>query len=554
MSVLNTIGDSLQEGFFMFWETLWALVIGFTLSGAVQSFVSRAEMQKSMGDHKPRTVVKTSLLGAASSSCSYAASALAKSLFQRGADFTSSMVFMFASTNLVVELGIILWLLIGWQFAAAEFVGGAIMIALFVLLAPRIFPAAELEAARERLNAGKARATAGHEGHGAMGDMGGEAAQADRPFRERLRSKGGWADAAGYTVSDLTMLRRELVIGYVVAGFIAVAVPTAVFRTVFLSGHGVLTDIENVIIGPFIAFISFVCSIGNVPLAAALYQGGISFGGTVAFIFADLIALPLVVIYGKFYGRKLAVRLFFSFWAVMSVAGLFTDLLFRAVGISFPTHKNEIAPTRFEWNYTTFLNILFLIVSAGVYWAYRNRERLGGGGGQYAKDVVCGMQVERENAPAVAQHEGHDFFFCSDRCHEKFLKEPSKFASGAATEPMNSSADGESEGQALDPVCGMNVDVETAAAHRSYAGQVFHFCSVSCADRFETDPLTHLTEARDPVCGMTVNVASPGASVAVRGRQYVVCGPACAAAFTADPSKFVSAEELAALSRQSGPR
>ena len=536
MSALTTIADSLQEGFFMFWETLWALVLGFTLSGAVQSFVSRAEMQKVMGDHRPRTIVKTSLLGAASSSCSYAASALAKSLFQRGADFTSSMVFMFASTNLVLELGIILWLLLGWQFAAAEFVGGTIMIVLFVLLAPRIFPAKELEQARGRLNASKDGGMS-HDGHD---DMGTDTAQAGKPFRERLRSKAGWADAAGYTVSDLTMLRRELVIGYVVAGFIAVAVPASVFSTVFLSGHGVATDIENVIVGPFIAFISFVCSIGNVPLAAALYEGGISFGGTVAFIFADLIALPLVVIYGKFYGRKLAVRLFLSFWLVMSTAGLLTDLLFRAVGLSFPKRRAEIAMTSFHWNYTTFLNIAFLVVAAAVYWAYRNRERLGGGGA-YAKDPVCGMQVERGNPGATSTHNGHMTYFCSDRCKTKFDREPAKYVGAAATEsraPQSGQA-GESD-VVTDPVCGMAVVPSVAAAHATFAGREFSFCSSGCASTFEADPLSHLAEARDPVCGMTVDVARPGASAAAGGRQYVFCGRGCAEAFTAEPGAYVS--------------
>jgi uncharacterized membrane protein YraQ (UPF0718 family)/YHS domain-containing protein len=477
VSVLGTIGDSLQEGFFMFWATLWALILGFTLSGAVQSFVSRAEMQDALGDHKPRTVVKTSLLGAASSSCSYAASALSKSLFQRGADFTSSMVFMFASTNLVLELGIVLWLLMGWQFAAAEFVGGTIMIVLFVLLAPRVFPAAQLEQARARLDATRAEST-GHEGHG---DLGGEAAHQALPFRQRLRSKAGWADAAGYTVSDLTMLRRELVIGYLVAGFIAVAVPATVFSTVFLSGHGLATDIENVVVGPFIAFISFVCSIGNVPLAAALYEGGISFGGTVAFIFADLIALPLVVIYGKFYGRRLAVRLFFSFWAVMSAAGLLTDLLFRAVGIDFPARKAEIAMTSFQWNYTTFLNLAFLLVAAAVYWTYRNREHLGGGGA-YAKDPVCGMQVERSNPGATTRHESHTVYFCSDRCKAKFDKEPARFAGGDLALPAAST------GEVIDPVCGMTVDPEQPGARATVAGREHVFCGQGCADAFSADP------------------------------------------------------------------
>ncbi len=340
------------------------------------------------------------------------------------------------------------------------------------------------------------------------------------------------------------MLRRELVIGYVVAGLIAVAVPASVFSTVFISGHGVLTDLENVVVGPFIAFISFVCSIGNVPLAAALYEGGISFGGTVAFIFADLIALPLVVIYGKFYGRTLAVRLFLSFWLVMSTAGLVTDLLFRAVGIAFPQRRAEIAMTRFEWNYTTFLNIVFLGVAAVVYWAYRNRERLGGGGG-YAKDPVCGMQVETANPGATSTHDGHTVYFCSDRCKAKYDKDPDKFDTGAV-EPMSDHADTghDTAAEVTDPVCGMTVDPATSAGHATYAGQEFSFCSTGCRDTFVADPLAHLTEARDPVCGMTVEVASPGATAQTHGRRYVFCSQGCADAFTADPVGYLPEAEL----------
>jgi uncharacterized membrane protein YraQ (UPF0718 family)/YHS domain-containing protein len=409
--------DSLREAFFMLWETLWALVLGFTLSGAVQAFVSRDEMQRAMGDHRPRTVVRTSLLGAASSSCSYAASALAKSLFQRGADFTTAMVFMFASTNLVVELGIVLWLLLGWQFALAELVGGVIMIALFVLLAPRALPRAEVEAARAR------RQSAGH-------DHGGH--EITRPWRERIRTRAGWADAAGYTVSDLRMLRRELVIGYLVAGVLAVAVPASFYEALFVPGHGWLTEVENVVLGPFIAFISFVCSIGNVPLAAALYEGGLSFGGTVSFVFADLVTLPLVLIYAKLYGARLALRLVLVFWAVMSVAGLLTDLLFRGVGIAAPGHKGEMVPMHFSWNYTTFLNIAFLAVAGVVWWLSRQRET----GGAYAQDPVCGMQVEKAHPGATVEHEGHSVYFCAPRCAERFTKDPSRYAGHQAFEPM----------------------------------------------------------------------------------------------------------------------
>ncbi|HUR51779.1 MAG TPA: permease [Mycobacteriales bacterium] len=406
---MSEVVDSLREAFFMLWETLWALVLGFTLSGAVQAFVSRDQMERAMGDHRPRTVVRTGLLGAASSSCSYAASALAKSLFQRGADFTTSMVFMFASTNLVIELGIVLWLLLGWQFALAELVGGVIMIALFVALAPRVLPRDEIEAARARTR------TAGHD-HGTH--------EPTLPWRERIRTRSGWGDAAGYTVSDVSMLRRELVIGYLVAGVLAVAVPASFYEALFIPGHGALTELENVVLGPVIAFISFVCSIGNVPLAAALYEGGISFGGTIAFVFADLVALPLVLIYAKLYGRRLTVRLVLAFWLVMSTAGLVTDLLFRAVGIDAPARKADIVPAHFAWNYTTFLNIVFLGVAVLVYWLYRQRET----GGAYAQDPVCGMQVEKANPGDTREQEGGTVFFCSPRCAERFDKEPTRYA------------------------------------------------------------------------------------------------------------------------------
>ncbi|MEW1808743.1 permease [Pseudarthrobacter sp. NPDC080039] len=497
MMLVQTAGQSLLEAFFMLWATLWALIFGFTLSGAVQAFVSRHEMQKAMGDHRPGTVVRTGFLGAASSSCSYAATALAKSLFQRGADFTAAMVFMVASTNLVVELGIVLWLLIGWQFALAEFIGGAIMIALFVLIAPRVFPAAELEQARERLNS-RASVT-------------GRAVESDEAERhgvglwQRLRSKAGWADAAGYAVSDLSMLRRELLIGYLVAGILAVAVPASAYNVVFFSGHGLWTDLENVIVGPFVAFISFVCSIGNVPLAAALFKGGLSFGGTVAFVFADLIALPLVIIYAKFYGRRIATRIFFSFWAVMSVSGLAVDLLFRAAGIPAPARPAQIAHTSFQWNYTTWLNILFIAVAAVVYWLYRNRERFGGME-KYAKDPVCAMQVERAHAPAAHTHAGTTYYFCSDRCHGKFVTNPEKYIHQPGTEPMppgapESKAGRDDESSGLpekdgglaavtvgDPVCGMSVDTANPGAVLVHNGRTYYFCSEGCRDTFAADP------------------------------------------------------------------
>jgi hypothetical protein len=422
MAALDLIGRSLADGLGMFWLTLWALVLGFGLSGAVQAFVSRGEIQRALGDHRPAAIARAGFLGAISSSCSYAASALAKTLFARGADFTAAQTFMFASTNLVAELGLVLWLLIGWQFAAAEFIGGAIMIALLAAVLPRVIGPARQAAARERLTGGQPGG--GHQ-HGEP-----DAGLTARPWRERIRSLAGWADAAGYTVSDLVMLRRELLIGFLIAGFADTAVPVSFWQSLFVTGHGPWSLLENVALGPFLAIISFVCSIGNVPLAAALWAGGITFGGVVAFVFADLITLPLLLIYRKYYSTRLTLRLLAVFWATMSVAGLITELLFTGLGIA----PDPPAGTRaamgghaFGWNYTTGLDFAALAVLALLYLLHRNRERFGGGHG-YATDPICGMQVEQAHAAATAQHEGQRYWFCSDQCQHRFLAGPPALA------------------------------------------------------------------------------------------------------------------------------
>jgi hypothetical protein len=228
-------------------------------------------------------------------------------------------------------------------------------------------------------------------------------------------------------MADLTMLRRELMIGFTVAGFLAVVVPAQVWNAVFIHGHGGWTTLENVAVGPLIALVSFVCSIGNVPLAAALWKGGISFGGVVSFIFADLISLPLLLIYRRYYGTRLMLRMLVIFWGVMSVAGLVTELIFRAAGLVPATRPTHVAPPHFSWGYTTYLNIVFLLLFAILYLAYRNRARLGGDEG-YALDLVCGMQVEVANAPASTVHAGRRFYFCSDRCRVRFEADPEHFA------------------------------------------------------------------------------------------------------------------------------
>ena len=414
---LDAIGRSLREGFFMFWETLWPLILGFTLSGAVQAFVSREAMQAKMGDHGPAAVARASGYGMASSSCSYAASAMAKSLFVKGADFVAASVFMVASTNLVIELGIVLIVLMGWQFAASEFVGGVIMIVLLAFAGGFWLRGRLVVEARQRLTG-----VADHDHARSV-----SAVLQHESWATKLRSKGGWADAAAYTMADLSMLRRELVIGFTVAGFLAVVVPVQVWNTVFVHGHGGWTTIENVAVGPLIALVSFVCSIGNVPLAAALWKGGISFGGVVSFIFADLISFPLLLVYRRYYGTRLMARMLVLFWGVMAIAGLVTEVVFRAAGLVPAIRPTQVAPAHFSWDYTAYLDIAFLVLFAALYWTYRNRARSGGDDSR-ALDVVCGMQVEVANAPASTVQAGKWFYFCSDRCRVRFEGDPVRFA------------------------------------------------------------------------------------------------------------------------------
>lgn len=483
VSAFVDVGRSLREGFFMFWETLWALVLGFALSGAVQAFVSKDQMRRRLGDRRPSSVARASGYGMVSSSCSYAASAMAKSLITKGADFTSSMVFMFASTNLVIELGIVMLVLLGWQFMAAEFVGGLIMITLLALIGGSVFTAGVVKVARRRA-AGAADTAQDHAAHtaGHVDHYAEAVSHADHDNSADLpvsspKTVAGWSDAASYSLADATMLRKELFIGYAVAGLLAVLVPQSWWNALFVSGHGFWSSLENVLVGPLIAIISWVCSVGNVPLAAALWSGGISFGGVIAFIFADLIAMPLLIIYRKFYGTKMMWRMLLAFYGVMALAGLITESIFTILRL-IPT-RTTIHPgsAQFSWDYTTYLNIVFLVVAGVIWWFARHRAELGGGFG-YVIDPVCSMQVRMADAPASVATEAGTVYFCSDRCRDKFV------AGANSTVPSRDSRD-DSFPNAVDPICGMSVDPATSAAHRHFEGTDYWFCCSGCAERFD---------------------------------------------------------------------
>ena len=357
MWIVEHLGQALKTSGLMTWQILWSLILGFTLSAVVQAVVRRETVSRLLGDSRPATLAKATGLGAASSSCSYAAVALARSLFRKGASFTSAIVFEIASTNLVIELGIILALLLGWQFALAEFVGGPLIIVMMALVFRLAVRGRLIEAAREQAEKGLAGSM---EGHAAM-DM---SIEGDGSFARRLLSGKGLTSVSHIFVMEWAAVLRDIVIGLVVAGAVAAWVPDSFWQTLFLSDHQWLAQLWGPIVGPVIAVLSFVCSIGNVPLAAVLWNGGISFGGVISFMFADLIIVPILVIYRKYYGTKMMLVLLAAFYATMVIAGYLVEILFGGLGL-VPDHGNaQVGTEGITWNYTTWLNLLSLALAA----------------------------------------------------------------------------------------------------------------------------------------------------------------------------------------------
>jgi uncharacterized membrane protein YraQ (UPF0718 family)/YHS domain-containing protein len=395
MNVLEILWHGIRDSFLMAWEVWWALVFGFALSAIVQAWVPRERIQSALSGSGAKPLGLATGLGAASSSCSYASIAIAKSLFQKGASTATSLAFQFASTNLVWELGLVLWVLIGWQFTLAEYVGGIVMIVLMATLL-RLFVSPELEAqARGHAQA----ADTGHQHH-----MAGE----QLSWRERLTSTSAWSDVAHNFRADWQMLYKEVTLGFLLAGFIA-QLHDGFFNDLFLKHTGgPLAAVENVVVGPLIAVLSFVCSIGNVPLAAVLWSGGISFGGVLAFLFADLIVLPIVVVYRKYYGTRYALRIVALMFVTMVVAALIVDGLFGLAGL-VPTGPRPTRGAVFGEvgvNYKLFLNVLALGVFATLLWLTLRRG---------VSDPMCGMKVDRHKA-IRRELSGQAFYFCSEHC------------------------------------------------------------------------------------------------------------------------------------------
>ncbi len=397
-NVLDTIWEGIQQSLLMAYEVWWALVLGFAISAIVQAWVPRERIEGALAGSGFKPLAKATGLGAASSSCSYAAIAIAKSLFAKGASAATALAFQFASTNLVWELGLVLWVLIGWQFTLAEFVGGIVLIVLMAVLL-RLFVSPRLEEqAREHAQ----EAQADHQHQSAASSM---------PWRQRVRSTEAWSDVAHNFRGDWQMLWKEITLGFLLAGFIGL-LGDDFFNALFIEdAPPAVQTIQNVLVGPLIAVLSFVCSVGNVPLAAVLWSGGISFAGVIAFIFADLIVIPIVLAYIKYYGVSFALRITALMFVTMVIAALLVDGIFSLANLIPDTRptRDEIFGS-VELDYKLVLNVLATIAFAVLMSLTLRRG---------VRDPVCGMTVDRHTALRL-ERDGVTHYFCSEHCRDQF--------------------------------------------------------------------------------------------------------------------------------------
>jgi len=499
--VVNAILHALQISLFMLWEVLWPLAFGFLLSAMIQTVVSKRAVAGALGRPNLKGFALACGFGAASSSCSYAAVAVARALFRRGASFVNAIIFEFASTNLVFELGLVLLILLGWQFVAAEFAGGLLMAAILWILFKVTLRQRMVDAARRQAERGVFGST--HEAHGEM-----DVSITDGPFLSRIFSPRGFTAISHAFYMDLNALYVDLGLGFLIAGALAAWVPNSWWQAFFLTNHPTLNEFWSPLIGPVISMLSFVCSVGNVPLAVVLWNGGISFGGVISFLFADLIILPILNIYRKYYGGRTALYLLGVSYAAMALAGFLVGGAFQLLGLAPTNHHVSVFETQPSWNYTTFLDIGFLAVMAVMAWrfvttggiemlrAHASRTEVGA---KLVRDPVCGMSVDPATATVHVDYMGAAHYFCSTGCRTKFEKDPVRYTTQVArVEPaghlshslvMAATPGGQMEKQtAIDPVCGMSVDPASAEYRSFQKGETYYFCSAGCKETFDRDP------------------------------------------------------------------
>ena len=433
MFVVAAILHALQISLFMIWEVFWPLAFGFLLSAMVQTVVSKKSVASALGKPGLKGFVLSLGLGAASSSCSYAAVALARALFRRGASFVNAIIFEFASTNLVFELGLVLLILLGWQFVAAEFAGGLLMaVVLWILFKVTLSQRAVDEAKRQ---AERGVVGSAHEAHGEM-DM----SITDGPFLSRLFSPRAFTAISHTFFMDLNALYVDLGLGFLIAGAVAAWVPNSWWQAFFLTSNPTLNEFWSPLIGPVISMLSFVCSVGNVPLAVVLWNGGISFGGVISFIFADLLILPILNIYRKYYGGRMSLYLLAVSYVAMALAGFLVGSAFQLLGLAPTNHHVTVFETQPTWNYTTFLDIAFLVLIGVLAWRFvttggmemlRAHAHRPEDGAAMVQDPVCGMSVDPTTTTEKVEHAGTTYYFCSAGCRSTFEKDPARYTTHA---------------------------------------------------------------------------------------------------------------------------
>jgi uncharacterized protein len=429
MFVVDAILRALQMSFYMVWEVFWPLAFGFLLSAIVQTVVSKRAVASVLGKPDLKGFVLSLGFGAASSSCSYAAVAVARALFRRGAHFINAIIFEFASTNLVFELGLVLLILLGWQFLAAEFAGGILMAVILWIIFKLTLRQRMVDKAKRQAERGIVASSM--EGHGEM-DM----SITEGPFLARLLSPRAFTAISHYFYMDVYSLYVDLGLGFLIAGALAAWVPNSVWQAFFLTNQPVLNEFWGPLIGPIISMLSFVCSVGNVPLAVVLWNGGISFGGVISFIFADLIILPILNIYRKYYGGRMSLYLLATSYVAMALAGFLIGGAFQLLGFVPTNHHVTVFETTPTWNYTSFLDIAFLVLMAVMarrFFTTGGVEMIRAMGrppekkAKLAKDPVCGMTVDPEKTGHRSVHDGRTYYFCSAGCQESFEKDPDKY-------------------------------------------------------------------------------------------------------------------------------
>jgi hypothetical protein len=343
----------------MFWQVGWSLALGFTIAAVIQAVVPKESIVRKFGKSGIKEVALATGFGAISSSCSYAAASTSRALFKKGASFISSMAFLFASTNLVIELGIILFLLMGWQFAVAEWIGGIVLIAIMSLLVKAFYPRKIIEGARIHQEQ-----DTGHTHH--------EMKLERKSFWQMIKTKEARVAIAQNFVMEWSMLQKDLIVGFLIAGVVAVFIPHSLWNILFLKGSSPVVRITiSALIGPIIAMLTFVCSIGNVPLAAIFWSQGMNFAGVLSFLYADLIVIPLLAVYKKYYGWKMMWYILGIFFATMVLTGLIMYVPFAFLHqIPSPTGNIQSELTQFSFNYTFWLNLIF--ASIVIYFIYLN--------------------------------------------------------------------------------------------------------------------------------------------------------------------------------------